>query len=248
MRCDRRVYLAPDPAASPPCRLTPPKPFCGGTLVAANWVLTAAHCLYGTAAAERKVSVGLHRFNYSASDAAEAGATLRVAAYHAHPAYDATSLANDLALLRFAGPVPAGVAARPVTLDDGGGGGNHTAPGPAFVIGWGSLDVACKDYGSPLLREVAAPLLAPKRCASAEGSKSFDGSKQLCAGDRESGKWHEVGCGDSGGPLLVRGADGTPVQVGIVSWGYGDAPDVYTKVAAYRSWISACIAGQCDKP
>ncbi|HTS53966.1 MAG TPA: trypsin-like serine protease, partial [Burkholderiales bacterium] len=49
--------------------------------------------------------------------------------------------------------------------------------------------------------------------------------------------------GDSGGPLSSpAGPFGAYVQIGIVSFGEGCArdkkPGVYTRVAAYRSWIA----------
>ena len=60
--------------------------------------------------------------------------------------------------------------------------------------------------------------------------------------------------GDSGGPLFVGNRyttnnGGTTVnkalQVGIVSFGYGCAranyPGVYTRISAFRSWISTVI-------
>lgn len=47
--------------------------------------------------------------------------------------------------------------------------------------------------------------------------------------------------GDSGGPLITKGAD--PVIVGIVSFGMSGScssglPEVYTRVSSYLSWIS----------
>ena len=31
------------------------------------------------------------------------------------------------------------------------------------------------------------------------------------------------------------------VEVGIVAWGYGDAPNVYTRVSAFREWIDSIV-------
>jgi hypothetical protein len=50
--------------------------------------------------------------------------------------------------------------------------------------------------------------------------------------------------GDSGGPLFLPGTE--PVQVGIVSWGYGCAdisfPGVYASVGYHLEWIHSTIA------
>ncbi len=47
--------------------------------------------------------------------------------------------------------------------------------------------------------------------------------------------------GDSGGPVVEKGSDGSYRQYGIVSWGYGCAeagfPGVYSRVSAYADWI-----------
>lgn len=46
---------------------------------------------------------------------------------------------------------------------------------------------------------------------------------------------------DSGGPMTIVNAQGTPIQVGIVSWGRGCGhrgfPGVYTRVAMHIEWI-----------
>jgi transmembrane serine protease 9 len=47
--------------------------------------------------------------------------------------------------------------------------------------------------------------------------------------------------GDSGGPLVTTGADGKPVQIGIVSWGDGcgipSVHGVYTRLARFSDWV-----------
>ena len=57
---------------------------------------------------------------------------------------DAGSLFYDIALLQLNESVPASIAA-PVKLSDG----QADAPGgDAMLAGWGSLDVACREYGT----------------------------------------------------------------------------------------------------
>merc|ERR1712183_396218 len=63
--------------------------------------------------------------------------------------------------------------------------------------------------------------------------------------------------GDSGGPLIVRGADHTEdVVVGIVSWGTGCAnpryPGVYSRISMAYDWImdtvGDTVGGCTDSP
>ena len=160
---------------------------------------------------------------------------------------------NDVALLRLAAPVPA-TTAKPVQLDKGGS-GVAAAGANVTVVGWGSQDVACKDYSDTALHRADIQVPTDAACAGAEG-KTFDEAKQICAGRRAPHKqqWVETGCGDSGSPLLARlpasaaEADTTPtdkwVAAGIVSWGFGSTYDVYTRVSAYADWIQACMANE----
>ncbi|MEU3187539.1 trypsin-like serine protease [Streptomyces sp. NPDC006923] len=49
---------------------------------------------------------------------------------------------------------------------------------------------------------------------------------------------------DTGGPLAQKSANDRTNLVGIVSYGQGCAsvyPDVFTRVAAYRSWIASVV-------
>jgi secreted trypsin-like serine protease len=72
----------------------------------------------------------------------------------------------------------------------------------------------------------------------------------LCAGIKAGGR--DSCYGDSGGPLVAT-LNGAPLQLGVVSWGEGPADSevkcghadvygVYSRIAAFKDWISSRIA------
>lgn len=200
-------------------------------------MLTAAHCLYDTSKEELGVTVSMHRYNYSKTSAQEGGEDRKIKAFYHHPRYDPTAITNDIALLHLEHPVNASVI-KPVTLDWDAA---AKAGSSVMLIGWGSLDVACKDYKGVVLYKGDMVIPPDATCTKMAGA-GFNNSKQLCAGKEEGkGKWVEAGCGDSGGPLLFKSGSGGWVQTGLTSWGYGNDYDVYTRVAGYKDWIEGCM-------
>jgi trypsin len=97
--------------------------FCGGTLVAAQYVLTAAHCLYDLDDLEVEwetitylltVVVGDH-----STDDWYTGATdelFQVASFTIHPNYDNETFDNDYAIIQLSRPVTFGPAANAACL------------------------------------------------------------------------------------------------------------------------------------
>jgi len=212
--------------------------FCGGALIAAKWVLTAAHCTF-TGSGDLQpsaVDVVIGRHQLSAND----GQRIDVIKIIRHLGYSDSSFDNDLALFELASPV----AATPIKLIDAQMTALEAPNRSVMVIGWGKTDPAA-NVGSDVLRQVEIPLVDLTTCRLSYGI--FDGDvtdNMLCAGLKGGGK--DSCQGDSGGPLMTFDNDtSTWKQVGIVSWGDGcAAPNyygVYTRLSHYADWIAEKI-------
>ena len=197
--------------------------FCGGSLIDARTVLTAAHCAAQIGPRGAEVLAG--RTNLLD----DGGVRVRVASTATHPGFDPATFHDDVAILRLASPV----AAAPIALAAAGA---QPVPGtPATVLGWGALAEGQRTQTAWLQGGTTA-LLDDAACVAAL-APGFDPSSQLCA----SGERADACQGDSGGPLVVAG-----VQVGVISngRGCGRSPGIYARLAdpSIAAWIAAATA------
>ena len=210
--------------------------FCGGTIVAARYVITAAHCV--DAVSEVDVLYGTDMLDGSGTRVASSWIKV-------HPAWDTETSQNDIAVVRLSQPIPtAGVAIA--------GHDNEAywdAGSSSKVVGFGCTSVtaggSCLGYPNDLWKASIATR-SDGWCDSYLGS-AFDPQTMLCAGSASmSGSAPDTCQGDSGGPLTVTGPGGAPILAGVVSWGYGCGtwPGVYTRVATYEPWLAQFGLGE----
>jgi secreted trypsin-like serine protease len=192
--------------------------FCGGTLVAERFVVTAAHCFdwVRNPATDVEVLVGARELGRS-------GRRVGIERIYIHPSYNNVSLDYDVALVQLAQPVTGIEFAEISSVQP-------TAPGANLrVTGWGTLNDLPKPSYPVALQQVDVPFVptAGGRCMEVQGVTS----RMICAGAGGVDSCR----GDSGGPLTINRGKGFTELVGIVSWGPVCAspvyPGVYTNVA-----------------
>ncbi|XP_076059954.1 uncharacterized protein LOC143036459 [Oratosquilla oratoria] len=210
------------------------KYFCMVVVIDREWVLTAAHCIFGMQSYYYEVVLG--KFRRLAMSPYEQ--TYRVVGYK-HIGFDYESFNNDIALLKLATPIVSNRWVRYATL-------TKTDPkfhDRCFIAGWGALEFQ-KD-NQILSHKLKMAELRIMNCTERKGAKGV-----VCAGDLNYSK--DSCQGDSGGPLVCQQYD--PVRdetswvlAGLVSYGFECArvehTGGYTSIAYHLNWIKSVIAG-----
>ena len=215
--------------------------YCGGTIIAPRYVVTADHCAPRVGDSVRVGSLDRG-----------SGTAIAIDGVRRHPLADGRVLSRtaryDVNVVHLASPIPAtaepiGQIATPAQQ------AGWTAATVFLASGWGDTREGQPGNGTDDLQWVPLPWVSDAACAAAYPG-DFNAADMLCAGDLVNGDI-DTCQGDSGGPLVapaVAVPDRTDaadwILAGATSWGIGcarpDNPGVYARLGAplIRDWLS----------
>jgi secreted trypsin-like serine protease len=196
--------------------------YCGATLVKANKIVTAAHCVTEAMSTYTAIQ-GRDNLNTTV------GKTSKISKIWKDPQYGRVG-GHDVAVMTLTTPFT-GVATLPLETSRAA----DAVGAQSTVYGWGETQGTGP---ADRFQKVLVPVLGDSYCGQVYASYGYVANGEICAGYKQGGK--DSCQGDSGGPLVLNGR-----LFGVVSWGIGCAtaanPGVYAEVASYASALQTQI-------
>ena len=209
--------------------------FCGGSIIAAQWIATAAHCVVSGSSVSTASSIRILAGQATLSDNSATSRSVAVSNIYVHPLYVSSAEHDDIALLKLSAPltlVAGSVQAIGIPTSAPAAGNSE------LISGWGNQSRVNNNFPH-IMQKANVTVVADSTCVGLYAG--YDNAKMVCAGTPSFDK--DTCQGDSGGPMARL--NGTWVLEGITSYGAGCAespyPGVYTEVYNYRSWIASYL-------
>jgi trypsin len=216
---------------------------CGGFLLTATHVGTAAHCFdVNTTASCITAQAGTNDVSLSTN-----GQIRNVSSFDLHPQYNGTTLLFDAAIITLSSPFIIDNSAVRIAPLETNSSNLPAVNATVYVAGWGDTQTGGPNSPNSLLL-VDLPYFDFNNCNTTYNG-SLVNAEQICAG----GQAGKDSCqGDSGGPLFTTTNIADPIDakiIGIVS--YGDVncatagtPGVYSNVPGFANAFFQSIISQ----
>merc|ERR1719356_406330 len=210
---------------------------CGGTIVAMNKVVTAAHCVSGNEQRQWTVTAG-HNTNNEVNRGGPGVQTRIVRKIVTHPKYDPSQVHHDISIMLLAKPFEYTDYVRPACLPPRNFNlGSST--GRMIISGLGNTaQTGQTDKFPDTMQYTTIPMCSQSTCKSnANIGPYFKEDIMMCGG--EAGV--DTCQGDSGGPLIAN-INEKYTLVGVTSFGLGcaqsNSPGVYVRVSSFIDFIN----------
>lgn len=206
---------------------------CGGSVITSKTILSAAHCLQGSA--RGLVIMGSH--DLEANDTGIERRVVNSTDFRIHPDFDIRKAKFDIALIKLLEPVIFSQMIAPVKLPS-----SYQLDEPfsgeiGTVSGFGAFCDGCSS--SHQLRFTKNMVMSNLECSKKFEINSIPSKTQICLSttSAKSGTCR----GDSGGPLTIL-RNNTPMQIGVSSFGSQKCemgwPTVFTRLTReIVAWI-----------
>ncbi|XP_006774520.1 PREDICTED: enteropeptidase [Myotis davidii] len=212
------------------------KLLCGASLISNDWLVSAAHCVYGRnlEPSKWKAILGLHATSNLTSPQV---VTRLIDQIVINPHYNKRSKDSDIVMMHLEFKVNYTDYIQPICLPEE---NQVFLPGRiCSIAGWGRI--VHDGPSADILKEAEVPLISNEKCQQQMPEYSIT-ENMVCAGYEEGGI--DSCQGDSGGPLMCQ-ENNRWFLAGVTSFGYQCArpnrPGVYARGPRFTEWIQSFL-------